>query len=574
MPQIPVFDRLVADLSAKERSDLLERISRSFSVSSEPLYPEPDDLTARKRIAPEDLSSLGFFRRFILFLRRLFSGRDLESLLADDEIRYLARDVERRSPGLVDQKRAVLCEPFLEELRRLRDSARFFFDVLARSIDADKTAFFAFLASVELPETHALLLSSTDPFVYIETHPEASEQEVRQAVLTSYDEAFSGLSEEKRRRMYQDLRCLIFLKRLSGFLFERLIATFHQGNEPDKGATATFLESKDLLVELGDILFSLSAPPTVQLMESLFVFAEREEFSREDYNAEDSITTDLNKAELSLTRIRSFNQKVPLVDVIRIVTGDPAYAPRELPAGEDWLAVYRAFWKGRIESRLEELKNERKYRMLAEELASFIGDAPLASLPHISREDGRDSPPVRQDLALSFIDAFSRGIFAKEINRPLRIVLMDGEFYRKENRLEFTDAYDTILRGPETVAEFDARLSPEGELGGAWCQARMDLAAVTVKRRKIQSLLKSTDDETEKIIRAFGSALAELVKIIGGILKGEAGGRYDSLANLAFLDGKANKEFLKSLQSAKDRCERALTLLVELSGLDMAQLET
>lgn len=571
MPQNSVFDRLVVNLSAEERSELLDRINRSCSVSEEPLYPEPGAFAPRKRMGPDDLPSLGFFRRFVLYIRRLFTGRDIESLLAEDDIRNIAREVERRCPGLVSEKRGVLCEPLLDELRRLRDSARFFFDVLARSIDVDKAAFIAFLASIELPETHARLLETTDPFVYVDNHPDASEQEVRQAMLGAFDEAFSGLQEDRRRRMYQDLRCLLFLKRLSGFLFERLIATFHQGSEPGEGAAATFLESRDLLIELGDILFSLSTPPTIQLMESLFVFAAREDLAREDFNAEDSIATNLGKTELSLARIRSFNQKIPLADVIRIVTGDPSYAPRELPAGEDWLAIYRNFWKARIETKLEELRNELRYRKLAEELSSFIGDVQPANLPHISREDGRDSPPVRQDLGLAFIDAFSRGIFAKEINRPLRIVLMDGEFYRKENRIEFTDAYDTVLRGPETVAGFDARLAPEGELGGSWCQARMDLATVAVKRRKIQSVVKGVDDEADAIIRTFGSALGELVKIIGGILKGEAGGRYDSLANLAFLDGKANKEFLRSLELAKDRCERAMGLLVELSGLDMTR---
>ena len=541
MPQTSVFDRLVSDLSAEERSDLLERVNRSFSVSEEPLYAEPDAAVARKRLGPENLSELGLFRRIVLFFRRFFTGRDIESLLAEDEIKALAKEVERLAPGMVDERRAVLCQSFLEELRRLRDSARFFYDVLARTIDADKSAFFAFLASIELPDTHARLLSSTDPFAYLEANPEAQDQEVRQAMMEAYDEAFSGLPEDRRRRMYQDLRCLIFLKRLSGFLFERLIATFRQGPEADEGPIASYLESSELLVELGDILFSLASPPTIQLMESLFVFAARDEFAKPDFDAEGLITTDLGKAESSLGRIRAFNQKVPLADIIRLVTGNPSHAPRELPAGEDWLAVYRGFWKSRIEASLDELKAERRYRVLAEELSSFIGDVQPAALVHVSREDGRDSPPVRQDLALSFVDAFVRGVFTKELNRPLRIVLMDGEFYRKENRIEFTDAYDTVLRGPDIVADFDARLSPEGELGMAWCQARFDVSPLAIKRRKIQSVMKNVEDEADGIIRSFGGSLGELVRIIRGILKGEAGGRYDSLANLSFLDGEGQQ---------------------------------
>jgi hypothetical protein len=62
-----------------------------------------------------------------------------------------------------------------------------------------------------------------------------------------------------------------------------------------------------------------------------------------------------------------------------------------------------------------------------------------------------------------------------------------------------------------------------------------------------------------------------MFSLLQGFLKGEAGGRYDSLANLAYLDGKANKEFLRSLDRAKDRCEKALGLLAELSGLEFSR---
>jgi hypothetical protein len=573
MAQRSVFDSLVADLSIDERRDLLERMSRSYAVSEEPLYPDEALAAAKKPHVPESVSEFGLLRRIVLFLRRLFTGRDLEELLEEDELKAIGRSVEARCPGLVDWRRGVLTAAFLEELRRLRDSARFFYDVLDRSFDRDRPSFFAFLASIELPETHGFLLSRTNPFTYAEEHPEAEEGDVRQAVLAEFDEAFVSLPDEKRRRMYQDLRCLIFLKRLAGFLFERLTSLWRQAPGEEEGPTASFVEVAELLIELGDILFSLRAPPTIELMESLFVFSEHEEFERPDFDAEGSITADLGKAEAALGRIRSFNQKVPLVDIVRLVTENPSHAPRELAAGEDWLVVYKGFWKTRIEGMLDELRDQRRYKRLADDIASFIGEAPPATYSHISREEGRDSPPIRQDLALAFLDAFSRGTFAKELSRPLKIVLVDGEFYRKENRVEFTDAFETLNRAGEAVSALDARLAPEGEIGMAWVQARLEMAPIAIKRRKIQSVARSAEEEAERIVRNFAYALAEMLRILRGILKGEAGGRYDSLANLSYLDGKANKEFMRSLGNAKDKCERALGLLTELSGLDLARVE-
>ncbi|MBL8968225.1 MAG: hypothetical protein JNG85_14555, partial [Spirochaetaceae bacterium] len=264
-----------------------------------------------------------------------------------------------------------------------------------------------------------------------------------------------------------------------------------------------------------------------------------------------------------------FNARVPLADLCRLAAENPELAPRELAGGEDWLAVYKAFWKERIEDRVDEFREERRYLALAEEISSFVGGAGIRRFSYISREERPGIPPVRLEIALSFLDGFYRGIFLSEINRPLKIVLVDGEFYRKENRMDYTDAFDALARLPESISAFDAKLSPEGEIGAAWTQAQFEVQPIQIKRRKLQSIQRSADEEAERIVRAASAALVEIVKIIHGILKGEAGGRYDSLANLSFLDGKANKEFLRSLGAAKDRCERANSLLAQLTGFDL-----
>ena len=161
-------------------------------------------------------------------------------------------------------------------------------------------------------------------------------------------------------------------------------------------------------------------------------------------------------------------------------------------------------------------------------------------------------------MALAFLDAFYRGPFLRELNRPLKVVLVDGEFYRKDNRIEYTDAYDALLRIPELLSAFDARLGPEGELGASWRSANAEMGSS--RRQAAQAADPSRAAPRRRpsaSSSAMGSALRTMTLILQGFLKGEAGGRYDSLANLSYIDGKANKEFLRSLDRAKDRCERA-----------------
>ncbi len=537
-------------------------------MSEEPLA-SPDELAAaRREPRVQGAEDLGFLQRLVLFFRRLFTGRDLETLLSEDELKVLARLADQRLPGVVDYRRGLVAAPLLEELTKLRDSARFFYGVLERSFDRDRPSFYAFLASLTMPDINARLIAETDPLVWAEGHPEAEDPEVRQVVLAAFDEILLTFTEEGRRRMYADIRCLFFLKRLSGFLFDRLLMAF-KSTGADSGPVASFSEVAELLVELGDILFSLSIPPSLELMESIFLFVEKERLEKDGEAFEGVLKTDLGQAESALARIRAFNRRVPLVDLVRLATENPGHSPRELAAGEDWLVVFRSFWKGRIEQGLDELRKQRRYRRLKEEMADFVGQAPPPAFVHIGHEEGQDRPPVVQDLSLGFVDSFSRGAFSREFQRPLKLVLMDGDFYRKDNRLEFTDAFDILSRGSEVVMAFDARLGPEGEIGQAWMAARREVSSVAIKRRKMQSIARSAQDESERIIRDYAAGLIVMTRVLYGILKGEAGGRFDSLSNLSFLDGKANKDFQRGLSLAKDRCEKALSLLGELSGLDL-----
>lgn len=569
MAESSVFDSLVAGLSEEERRSLLERVRKSVAVSNAPLFDAGSMPSSPPLSGQERLARLGIIARILLFLRRLFSGRDYDSLLEEDELRAIARRVQSAVPNLVDYRRGILLPGLLDQLRRLRDAARFFYDVLARSVDQDRAAFVAFLVSIEIPSLHERLLRETDPFIWSSFHPNASEAEAREAVLAAYEESFALLPDERRRTMYLDLRGLLFLKRLSGFLFERLLGLFKADLRAEGKLTASFAESKELLVELGDILFSLASPPSVELMEALLLFAEHEEIGLAAADAETLLGGDLGRAEEALARIRAFNAAVPLADIIRLVAEDPEHAPRELAGGEDWLNLYRGFWKSRIEGGLQDLHAERRYREITAEIAEFIGDVELPSYSHISSEESVAAPAVRLELALRFLDAFSRGLFIKELNRALRIVLVDGEFYRKENRVEYTDAYNTVLRVPESVAFLDERLGPEGEIGKAWSEAKLEIVSLPIKKRKIQAVARGADEEAERIVTDSGRALAELVRVLGGVLKGEAGGRYDSLANLSSLDGKANKDFVHGLGVAKDRLEQAYRLLSQISGIEL-----
>jgi hypothetical protein len=564
------FDNLVAQLSSEERNALLERIRSACPFSSDPLFPASSSPGATAPQSPK-LEDLGLLIRFVLFLRGLFSGKSREEIVREDELKEIGHKIELKHFGLISRRRELLLGAVAEELRALRDSARFFYDALDRSVERDKSAFYTFLGSIELPQVHERLLEESDPaaiaLAMLEARGAVDEAAVRSAALAAFDSVFSDLPDRGRRSMYQDLRSVLFLKRLSGFLFDRLLGMFKEIGE--QGPAASYIEVRELLLELGDVLFSMSEAPSIELMEAIFVFAERDELARSGEDTAAAVGEDMTKAERMLERIRSFNARIPLGDLLRLVSSDPYYLPKDLPGGEDWLAIYKAYWRERIESSIEQWKAEHRTKELLAEIAAFVGEPGPMPFAHISRQETEESPGLRYELALAFLDAFYRGPFLRELNRLFKIVLVDGEFYRKDNRVEFTDAYDSLLRIPELVSALDARLGPEGEIGGAWVAACREIGGNLTRRRKAQNVSRLAEEEAEQIIKREGMAFKTMVLIILGFLKGEAGGRYDSLANLSTIDGKASKEFQRNLDKAKDRCEKGLALLAEVSGLDL-----
>ena len=564
MAETSTFERLVSGLSNEERRDLLTKIHNSAQVSEEPLFrpetveePPVDYDTRYKELNP--------LTRLVIIIRRIFTGRSRTELVKDIILKGIARRIELGSPGLVSYTRRVFLVRMLEELRSLRDAARFFYDLLDRTIEKDRSSFYAFLASLELEEQHQKLLGETDPFNYSEVNSLATEPEVRSAVMASYEEVMSSLPDDSRRKMYANVRSLTFLKRLAGFLYDRLFSCFEES--PAGTLESPFVTAREQMSELADILYSMAAPPSVKLMESLLIFQLRDEMEKPDFNAETAMKTQIARVEEALSKIRMFNARVPLYAILRLVLEDPNYKPKELAGGEDWFAIYKGFWKDRIDKQLQLYVVQRRLQDLEADIAGFLGSPELNKFNSIAAGGKGGSPPIRLEKALSFLSAFHERLFVPEMNRPLKILLIEGEFYRKDNRIEYTDAYNGILQIPDMLSALDKRLDHEGDLGAAYVQAREELVSLPIKRRKIQSALQEANSEAEAILNRTRDAMKKMRLILKGILKAEAGSKYDSLSNLAFIEGKANKEFLRGLDSVGNKLERAVYFLDELEKL-------
>lgn len=556
------FDRLVSELSLGERRDLFRKLDSQAIVSEAPLFrpeelPESVVLERRYRDAP-------LFLRLYLRILSVFRQKTPLKLFEERLVARLGAAIENRSPGLYSSRQGLLLNRMHQELQSLKESARFFYDALDSSVVRDKGAFFAFLASLEIDVVHRRLLTETDPYSYSATNSQATESDIRLAVHKALETILSSIDEAQRAVMYRNVRSLLCLKELAAFLFDRTLSAFSGGSD-GKNCPAYLLI--DQLMVLNDILFSLDFPPSLPLLEALFLFGLQDRLGSEDFELADETRKLLSRAEEALSRIRQFNQRVPLTSVLRCVSRNLSYLPSSITGGEDWYATYRDFWRKRIDDRFAAFIRDRRREQLEQSLGSLFNGKQLPKLEFVQYA-ADEGMALRGAFTLAFLSGFSRHVFSDDLNKPLKLLLLEGEFYKKDNRIEYTDAYNELLKLGDYIKNLDAKLSPDGELGKRLSLIRKEMIALPLKRRKFANLQQEADAEASGIVERASRSLRSLSSVLGGILHGEVGGRYDTLSNLGTLSGRGTSTFISSLRNALQKIEKTIQMLGEIESVE------
>lgn len=562
MDPVGTFDRLASELTLEERRDLLRKLESQAIVSSAPLFSSselPESVGVELRFRQSSVL-LQLWLRILSVFKRKTPIKLFEELL----IARIGAMIEGRYPNLFDHRRNLLLDRMHQELLSLKESSRFFYEALDGSFVRDKGAFFAFLASLELDAAHKRLLSETDPCTYAATNSQASEAEIRQAIHKALESVLSSLDEAQRAAMYRNVRSLLCLKELASFFFDRALSAFSDAGEA-KTCPAYLLVDQMML--LNDILFSLEFPPSLSLLESLFVFDVQDQLGTEDFQILEETRKLVTRAEEALSRIRQFNQRVPLTAILRCASRNLEYLPSSITGGEDWFATYREYWRKRIDDRFALFIRDRRKEQLEQSLGAFLGSKPLPQLDSIQAASP-DGLTVKNSFVLIFLFAFFRHVFTGDINKVLKTLLLEGEFYKKENRIEFTDAYNELLKLGDAIQSLDKKLSPAGDLGMRFDAVRKEMLALPLKRRKLAALQQEADIEAFGIVERAVRALRSLSNVLGGIINVEVGGRYDSLSNLGSLSGRGPNTFISSLRNALQKIEKTIQMLGEIESLE------
>ena len=559
------FNRLVSELNLEERTKLLEKLSGHSSLSSAVLY-EDSAKDDGDFVAETRYQKLPWYYKIWFFFLSFFNSRSPIKLYEDHVMSEQYRKLEEKYPGLYNFQKDMLLSSFQEEITNLRDASRFFYNALDASINRDKGGLIVFLGSLEMPKIHELIVSDTDPASLTAHYKELNEIEIRQKALKALEDAMAGISENERISMYQSARSLFCLKQLSAFLFDRLINSFIIDSST-QNCVCPAASVREQLVALNNILCSLQTPPPISLLESLFIYVLMEKSDEPNLDIHNEMRKLLVQAEVSLQAIRDFNTAVPLTRLLRCISRAPGLTPQKIGGGEDWYQVYRDRWKRQIEEDYLSFNRNRRQRELQNAFRYFLKGTNIKVLENMGSNNNPNGINVKGSFSLSFLQTFYSVIFMGEINKFLRPILIEGDFIKKENRAEFTECYNNLIKLEDLITRFDHDISPEGEIGKNYLQAKNDMSSLPVKRRKIQIVVEEAAHTADRIINQTKDALEGMGKILKGILKKSDDGKYDNLANLSVLAGRGTA-FMDGIKESITSLNKTIQLLDDIDAME------
>jgi hypothetical protein len=324
---------------------------------------------------------------------------------------------------------------------------------------------------------------------------------------------------------------------------------------------------REMLNTLNNILFSLRTPPPLALLESLFIFLLQEKAGEPDFDINREMRSLLARAENSLVTIRTFNTQVPLTLMLRCANRDMTLSPQEISGGEDWFLVYREYWKRHIEMWFAEYMRFRRHRDLLNSFRYFLKGANLKVLDNVVSDANPEGLPIPEAMSLSFLLTFYSAVYMNDINKILRPILIDGEFYKRENRTEFTESYNELIKLEDEIKKFEMNISPSGDYGRRYAQARQDMSSLPVKRRKIQIVLQDASGEAKTIIERVRTAVRVMINVLNGIVRKDVEGKYDTLGNMFQFSGRG-PGFLNGITESIQKFQKTLQLLDDIDAME------
>lgn len=524
----------------------------------ESLVPEPAEEVSISFDA--QLKNESLFLRLWLWLKSLFSNASVEALFNEHRISTIFRAVERRSPNLVDLRHKQLLSFFYTKLTELKKCADFF-KPYCTVVDGRIESFYVILGSLAMPQVASQMSSEVDP--YSIPVAQGARPEMRVTLLRHMDDVMANIPSEQKSIMYNCAKALDWLVHFVRLPFNRLLSQFSS-----EGGDANYEASFRLVVDdmklFSKVLCNGVLIPN-EVLEALYIFKHSIDGRKRNKNTE-AASQFIAEAHDHLSMMHLFVSTVPMRAITCIVRGDSYYQPESLSGVEDWFVKFKMGWKTLFDQKWESWLVDCKKEEIRQNLQKHFGLDSFPLLPDRPWADSWTKLHFHYELSAGFLCWYFRSEFSN-YELILKTVMTEGDFIKKENRLEFTESFNEYVQVSIGLTTLQQTTEPNGEVGAMIAKLEHEHSIHAVQ--KCEQLLRSMESDFAHLVIVFGEASRKMKFLMDGILGLTSDSRYDSISNLGTIKGAGNAEFRKNLQGIHTSLQNAFNMLKELEPVDM-----
>lgn len=523
----------------------------------------------------EEYTRFTLLRKLFLLLKSYFTRTSVYELTTELLLKRIKAGIETAAPGLIDFKAGRFAIRMKRELESLKPGLGFLRAVL-KGI-AKRKDFISFLAGIDLDPLNEQIVSDTDPKDIFGEPDFTEDRVIRSEMWRRFERLVGEITPARKTAVQRDVQGLQAIEALATFPVEEMIMTFapeEQSSEPQSAGGASpdelpsLIELSAGLTGLCEAISGTRNPPSPMAWNALFLYRASEAIGDPEFNPEREAAAFLSRAMESLGTIRDFHRRVPLAEIVRYIRNDIDYRPPGPKGGEEWFVQFKNFWEDRLEATLDGFFRDRRKLACISEALDLLAMSHLPYLENYRQEKFGELFTIRHETSLAIIQGFYEKVFLPKIDRFLKLIHINGDFYKEENRAAFTDCFETLSRIYEKVGLLDGRLSAEGDWGRAFTEIQGQ-AESPEGREKFLTLMGQADQEAKRLSEMAYATLSQISRILFGILYGEMGSPYDSIANLGSIGGRENKSIIKGLEEAIKYFDRTSTLLADVRDAEM-----
>ena len=552
------FDRMVISLTPAERASMLEKVQAIVNPESQSLASVE---MQGPKIVPDielQLKNESFFVRIWLMIKSVFTNTDIKTLYNAQIVVKKGHNIEKTEPGLIDITKRVFLKGFYDQVEQLARCADFFTDGI-EIYDADQGGFYVFLSSLIAPEINGKIAEEMNPL----TLPFSREvtSELRLSMIRNLESTLQSMPSIKRAALYSAVCNTEWIRQFVHLPFNRILAAFTEENGQ---LVCPFDSVKNEISQFAKVLCN---GKTIQseVLEAFFVLSYNL-IERNKENFSEKTSKYMEEAASNISLIKMFISTVPLRSLGSVVWFDAFWVPDKPEGSEDWFVKFKSAWRRNFDKQWDQWIAARKKHIAEDSMRQVFGFKSLPVLPYRPWKKILGGISFMYDYVMGFLSAFYDEVYP-EYSKLLKIIMVEGVFYQKENLIELTDVCSELDKQRAALNKFKASVAPTGE-GGIMFENLMKENLLDPRdKAKLDSLLKSLETDAALILAQWCASARTIELIIKGIITGARNARYDTLSNLSSIQGQYNEKFRHKLDEMQYGFERALEIIKDLETI-------